>query len=252
MWRAEECAHQIVYAAAGSSSDVIKSSPHHYLRRERLRRRNTDGMQWMLASKRDLPPGVFLGMYDGTFRSTSSSSLYAIEITDTVSVFPFEDETNISYSQRQMHPLASMNEPRQSTQANCSIVMIDFSADEVLNVDQIPNYENAYFFRGLVCLTCSNVRTHDELTWHYGDGYNAHRQRENYIAGDPCTYKLTEADFRKFVPVPAASVFPMFKATKSDRFGISESSSSDEADAYDARATTREERADRRAKKQKQ
>jgi hypothetical protein len=208
-------------------------------------------MQWMLASKRDLPAGTFLGMYDGAFKATSSESLYAIAIMDNVSVFPFEDEANITYLQRSTHPLASMNEPRQGTKANCCIVMIDFSADEVLNIDQIPNYENAYFFRGLLCFTCSQVRTHDELTWHYGDEYDVHRRRENYIAGEPCTYKLTKADFRKFVPVPAASVFPVFKATKSDRFGISESSSSDEADAYDANVTTREERADRRSKKQK-
>ena len=254
-WRAEQRAHWIVYRSAGSSSSdpLLPLSDDHYLRRQRLRRRNVDGMQWMLASKRDLAPGTFLGMYDGTFRATSSASLYAIEITNDVSVFPFDDEAHISYSQRAERPLASMNEPRAGAQANCAIVMVDFAADEVSDVNRIPNYEDAYFFRGLVCVTCSRVRAHDELTWHYGDDYEAHRRREGYVAGTPCVRKLTQADFQTFVPVPAASVFPVFKPTRSDRFGISDSDSSDDAAGYDPTATSRQERADNRdnAKRQR-
>lgn len=234
-------------SSGSSSSSKDPLSDKFYLKRKQLTVKNKAVRQWSLFAKRDLEPGEFLGLYSGTFRKTTNNSLYALEIDDDIgiAVFPFENEENITYEEREMRPFANMNEPEDKTAANCIMFVLDFSADEIENVQTIPNYEKAYFFRGIVCLICAKVNMHQELTWHYGPGYEPHRTSQGYIAGFPCKFKLKEEHFANFTPIPASDVFPVFKRIKSDRFGKYDSSSEEE---YIPPSESREVRQQRRTR----
>lgn len=236
---------EILFRSSGSSSresdEERTLSDKFYLRRKRIT--PASARQWSLAAKRELESGEFLGLYSGNFQKDNASSRYALEILNDISVFPFENEANISYRERELHPFSNMNEPDNGTAANCIMFVVDFSADEIEKVETIPNYEKAYYFKGIVCLTCAKVNMHDELTWHYGPAYEAHRKAQNYIAGSPCKFKLKEEDFAKFNPVPAAHVYPVFMPVPSPRFGTFDSSSEEE---YMPPRESRKERLQRR------
>lgn len=206
-------------------------SLNYYLRRKRLKLRNVEGLQWSLVAKRDLESGTFLGMYDGAIRSSrGEKSLYAAHIIGDISVFPFDDESNITYAEREAHPFANMNEPLEGEKANCVVYAVDFPKDKFGSAWQ-PN-----FYRGLVCMTCRPVKMHEELTWHYGKEYDVHRQQEGYKVGKTCKLHITDEDINKFQPVPRSAVYAVF-----DQFDTS----SDEEE-YIPQNESREERLRRR------
>lgn len=225
MWRAETKRNTLYR----STRNV---SVNYYLRRKRLKLKNVEGLQWSLVAKRDLESGTFLGMYDGTFRRSSQreKSLYAAHIIGDISVFPFDDESRITYAEREVHPFASMNEPLEGEKANCVVYAVDFPKDK-FGSTWPPN-----FYRGLVCMTCRPVKMHEELTWHYGKEYDVHRHQEGYKVGKPCRLQITDEDIGKFQPISRSAVYAVF--TQSD------SSSDDEE--YVPNDESREERLRRR------
>lgn len=204
MWRAE-MKQNTLYRSARSVS------VNYYLRRKRFKLKNVEGLQWSLVAKRDLESGTFLGMYDGTFRRSSQGekSLYAAQIIGDISVFPFEDESRITYAEREVHPFASMNEPSEGEKANCVVYSVDFPKDKFASTSP-PD-----FYRGLLCMTCRPVKMHEELTWYYGKEYDVHRQQEGYQVGRACRLHITDEDISKFQPVPRNAVYPVFSQSDS-------------------------------------
>lgn len=203
MWRSEKKKNTLYRSARNVSVN-------YYLRRKRLKLKNVEGLQWSLVAKRDLESGTFLGMYDGTFRSSrGEKSLYAAHIIGDVSVFPFDDESRITYAEREVHPFASMNEPLEGEKANCVVYAVDFPKDK-FGSTWPPN-----FYRGLVCMTCRSVKMHEELTWYYGKEYDVHRQQEGYQVGKTCRLQITDEDIGKFQPVPRSAVYAVFSQSHS-------------------------------------
>lgn len=245
MWKAQRHMQTLQHTAYTGSNDLLHESPNYYIKRIKLRLKNLEGRQWSLLAKRNLPPGTVLGFYTGTLKYSTHKSLYALELYDDFSIFPFQDEDNIAYHERSARPFSNMNEPIENTTANCRMVMIDFKRSEVRNVKSIHNYKQALFFRGVVCVTCRSVSMHDELTWHYGRTYESHRKTEGYKVGKPCVYTLDES-FISTIQPSHDSVYPIFDPINSNRFNFESSSSEGETFVPSG---TREERIQNRSKR---
>lgn len=238
-----------------------------------VRRRNIEITEWSLVATHDIAVGTFIGFYTGDFDDTYRDSLYAAKI-DSMHIYPFKDESNISIDERKNRPLANMNEPSVGTYANCCFVPQDFKHDEIEGVQNIPGHKAARFFRGLACFTCENVKKNEELTWHYGNAYAPNRKEQGYEVGKPCLLLLEkqhfiEDDSRSVLSVlpkvPYTCLIPVTGLRKSPRFPLpkkkrrrngSDDESEDESSSgsghemkYKPDANSRNARLERRNKK---
>lgn len=195
-----------------------------------LKKRNVDVTEYSLVATKDMTIGTFLGFYTGEFSQNVRTSLYAAQLNH-VHIYPFPNEDEITLSQRESRPFANMNEPRENTEANCCMILQDFSHDEVeFPTDFDPEtVRNARFFRGLACFTCANVRNGDELTWHYGASYEQHRSSVGYKVGHPCRLLVENTAFlpdnsqgvlQVMHRVQFACVIPIYGLSKSPRFPL--------------------------------
>lgn len=198
----------------------------HKVEETQLIKRNTTIQEWTLIATQHISVGTFIGFYTGEKSQNSIKSLYSVQVNNTF-IHPFNNDNNITFEERLLHPLANMNEPNEGESANCCMIVQDFSHDEIENVENIVNHEKARFFRGLACFTCSNVNMGDALTWYYGNSYADFRQSQNYKAGKQCDLLLQR---RAFIPSDSQGVlnsvnkvsykclFPVFGTHKSERF----------------------------------
>ena len=219
-----------------------------------------DDANWGLLATHDLPSGMFLGFYSGTFAERSVDvSMYAAAIHNRIDIFPFADESNITKSQRQERPFANMNEPNKDQIANCAMLVQDFAHDEVEGVEWIPNHRSARFFRGLACFTCTDIPAGQQLVWHYGASYEANRIAQGYEAGLPCVPRTYEQILRVIRKVPHICVYPIAGAVKSARFKTprpmtrNDSDTSSSGSGHSPKYTpAKETRAERLAKRNKE
>jgi hypothetical protein len=200
------------------------------IRRKKYNLRNEVRLVWTLVAARNIRAGEFVGFYTGSMDKTTCTleGKYALHMGKSQPcIIPFEDERNISFKDRENHPLSCMNEPLKGEPANCHMVIQDFSHSEVGGSEHVLNGGSARFFRGLACITCENVRKGDDLTWYYGKSYEPIRVNEGYSAGTECT-KVLEAEvfvadnsktvLSAIASVPNDVVFPVHSSLKSSRF----------------------------------
>lgn len=237
LWPSEYRSSSLTHGASSSSSapsniQYTELSELYTLKRVRLLSRNKETLTWGIVAKRQIKTGTFIGFFTGRFVPVASfkeiESLYAVQI-DRMHIVPFQNEQTISYSDRQTHSMANMNEPHVGQRANCCMQVQDFAHSEVHNVESIPNHTDARFFRGLACFACCDISAGEELTWYYGKAYEPNRRKQGYEAGKDC--QLFE-DRQVFIPsdssgaieavggkVAATAVYPVFSTTmKSERF----------------------------------
>ena len=203
------------------------------VKRTRIRVRNTETRMWSLVAKRDIEKGTFIGFYTGSMasRTCPPDSHYSLHVgRSQPCIVPFINEDHITSAERDIHPLASMNEPSEGEFANCHMAVQDFNASEVADVKTIHNSEFARYFRGMACFSCHDINAGDALTWNYGPSYEPIRQLMGYVAGQPCRRVLDnevfiKADSRSVLEslggrVPNYVVFPVLKnqTIKSARF----------------------------------
>jgi hypothetical protein len=202
------------------------------VKRSRLLVRNQETRMWSLIAKQYIQSGSFIGFYTGSMESKTcpENSHYALQIgASQPCIVPFIDENQISPAERDMHPLAAMNEPTATRFANCHMVVQDFNANEIENVAAIPNHESARFYRCMACFACHDINAGDALTWNYGPTYEPIRKLIGYVAGQHCKKVLDGEVFVKdssqsvlesLERVPHYVVFPVLKTQtiKSARF----------------------------------
>jgi hypothetical protein len=173
----------------------------------------TNVLEWGLFAKIDLPASTFLGFYTGTFSVTEKPSRYSLSVVK-VHIYPFDDEDNITHSERLEHPLASMNEPKEDEEANCCFFVQDFHPHEVVHMEQTLEH----IFRGVACFTCRDIRQGEELTWYYGKQYESIRREKGYKAGKPCSnleelrMTIDSSSILRFLPkINRSDVWPIKK-----------------------------------------
>ena len=159
-----------------------------------VKRRNTDIVEWSLVATCDIAIGTFLGFWTGDQDIAYRDSLYAAKL-DHMHIYPFANEANITYSERENRPFANMNEPNFGHHANCCFIIQDFRHDEVEGIENIFKYNAARFFRGLACFTCDNVKVGEQLTWYYGKAYEENRSQQGYREGEQCLSLLEGKEF---------------------------------------------------------
>ena len=215
------------------------------------------GRQFLVRARAFLPKGTFLGFYTGAIAPGGASPTdYAFDmsrsVTHSTTIEPFGDADRISYKSRCRHVLANMNEPREGTHANAILVLQDFWHHEV------EGGQPGVCYRGVAAFTCCDVQKHEELTWHYGPGYEPTRRSKGYTAGLPCAAVLGDEEFlpdesqgavrayaERQQKIPLACVFPLERRQRRLRAGFNRSDSEEEdveAIAYAARAAKRRAR----------
>ena len=201
------------------------------VKRTRLYVKNKEVRVWGLVAKCDIPSGTFIGFYTGAYDRTicpSSDSIYALDMgRGQPCILPFADENRITPHERNMHPLACMNEPSDQEHANCHMVVQDFARSEV-EFSQFSNYhQTAWFFRGVACFACDDIAHGDPLTWHYGNEYQSHRDNIGYVVGKTCraiededlfVKERSRAVFKRLEHVPSYCVYPVSRKATSLRF----------------------------------
>lgn len=224
---------------ASSSNDVANRDIYRQLlydtviaKRIRVSTRNNDRRIFSLIAKEDIHAASFVGFFTGSMSSNSCppGSIYALQIgRSEPCITPFQDETHITSRERDMHLLASMNEPREGESANCHMIVQDFTHAEVENVSSIVHSESARFFRGVACFACETIPAGAELTWNYGKAYEPIREREGYVAGNVCKAILAGERFINsnsqtvldaLTRVPPYCVYPVLRSqvVSSERF----------------------------------
>ena len=231
-----------------------------------LYKRNIEVTEYKLVATQNIPFGTFLGFYTGNFSKTLRTSKYAAKLSH-MHIYPFVNEEAITFRERELRPLANMNEPSAGNDANCCMLVQDFSHNEIEfeSEEQAQELQKARFFRGLACFTCANVKSGEELTWYYGSSYEPNRELEGYKAGSPCQKLMkkeafildnSESVLRVMSRIQYACVIPIYGTNKSLRFVppkkrkrkesesdvTSSSSGSDHIPKYDPSKSNRKDR----------
>ena len=205
------------------------------VKRMRVKSRNREVRMWGLISKRFIQCGSFIGFYSGDTSSLTcpDGSLYSLDVGPSQPcIVPFSDESQITPSDRDRHPLASMNEPSEGEYANTHLAVQDFTHAEIHQVETIPHQEQAQFFRAMAAFACRDIQSGEALTWWYGTAYAPIREQQGYTAGFACQRVLNEEVFIKAKSqavlevlgergcVPSYCVFPVLRSQtlKSARF----------------------------------
>ena len=95
-----------------------------------FRKRNVEVTEYSLVATQDIPVGTFLGFYTGEFSQNVRESMYAAQLNH-IHIYPFANEESITFRERELRPLANMNEPLKGKHANCCMIIQDFSHNEI-------------------------------------------------------------------------------------------------------------------------